>query len=992
MKKTKGNLLVGGALIPAFALLAPLPAYAQDSSDTAAAVDADNAIIVTGTRIARPAIETANPVVMISSEDIVESGTTNITDYLKTVPALQGSENGFDNSGSRAAIGAIGLNLLDLRNMGTERTLVLVDGRRHVATVDGTQAVDINTIPTDLVERVDVLTGGASAIYGADGVSGVVNFVLKKDFEGITGRVQNGISSRGDGGQRLIAITAGHNFADGRGNFAVSWEHSEEDRLSQHQRKRYDGANQVGFYLNAADTETGGQNNDGIPDYVPLNNVRYNDTSREGGIDVNWDGIPDFYGAAGLPYDPGTFVPNYFQQGGSGTLVSDYGGDLRPKANRDIINAVAHFDFAPALTVYAEGKYANTKSFSVGQPTWDYYLIIPEDNPYIPDAVRPSIIPGLDGVLVNRDNFDFGRRGQYITRETIRSVVGAKGAITPHLNYDLSYVYGQAKIKSHYTNNMLSDRYYAAIDAVSDGNGGVTCRVNVDPNWTPFQPYNNTRDEIAPTTFAPGDCMPLNLFGENHASNQAAIDWIMADTTDRTKLTQHVVSGSLSGDTGGIFDLPGGPIGFAVGGEYRKEKSSFIADDLAQQGLTFTNSLGDTSGQFDVWEAFAEVNLPLLADMPFAHRLNVDAAFRYSDYSTIGTTNAWKLGGEWAPVRDITFRGTYSKAVRAPNISELFSQQSQTYAFIDDPCGTDYLQNGTQYRVDNCQALLSSLGVSNPSSYDDTRSTNLPGFSGGNADLREETAKTWTAGVVLQPSFIPRLVITADWYDIRIRNAINTVSAQKIADLCVDQPTLDNQYCNAIVRQNGDAVSADAGNIVSFSIAPLNAAFYKTSGLDVMLDYRIPTASAGTFGVRLIGNYLHNLSYIPIPGADAVDDAYQPYSPKFQATTDLSWAKAAVRVNWRINYKAKTFRYENQTIDSNPDIVDAKYLKYKERFSHDIAVTWEVDDKFEFYGGVNNIFDQKPDIGAMNTPISAMGRYMFVGARVKLADIFGGAN
>jgi outer membrane receptor protein involved in Fe transport len=837
-----------------------------------------------------------------------------------------------------------------------------------------------------LIERVEVFTGGASAVYGADGVSGVVNFIQKKDFEGISARTQAGISKYGDAGQRLFAVTAGHNFADGRGNFAIAWEHGEEDRLDSQLRKPFAGANRVGFYLNPDDTETGGQNNDGIPDNIPLNDIRYFDTSRAGGIDVNFDGFPDFYGDQGLPYDPGRFIPSFYQQGGSGTLVSDYGNDLLPEIRRDVVSAIAHFDISNAFTLYAEGKYAKTRSFSVGQPSFDYYLWIPSDNPFIPASVQPFIDPGLAAVLVNRDNFDLGRRGEDIERETIRTVIGAKGAISTNLTYDLSYVYGQAKITNHYIDDVLTDRFYAAIDAVTGTNGQPTCRVNTDPGWTPFQPFNYTRSEIPPTTFAPGDCIPLNIFGEGVAS-QAAIDWVKTDTTDRSKITQHVVSAALAGDTKGIFELPGGPLGFALGGEYRKESSNFVADPIAQQGLTFTNVLGNTKGDFNVWEAFAEGNAPILSDRPFFHLLELNAAFRYSDYSTIGSTTAWKFGGQWAPVADLTLRGSYSKAVRAPNISELFGARSQTFEFINDPCDVSYLQNGTQFRVSNCQTLLSGLGVPDPSIYSDTRSVNIPGFQGGNPDIREETAKTWTAGLVLKPSFIPRLLITADWYDIRINNAINTVAPQTVADLCVDQPTLDNQYCDAIVRQNG---GTNAGFITSFDVGPLNVANFRTAGLDFALDYRIPTAKLGEFGVHMIGNYLDKLTFVPIPGAGAVNNAYEAGAPKFQITTDLLWSIGDFKLDWQVNYTSKTYRFSRQTTASNPDVVAPQYLRYKERFTHDVSLSYEIDDRFEIYGGINNLFDQKPDLGALNTPVSAVGRFFFIGARVKLADILGG--
>ena len=987
MMTRKDKVLLGGTLVPTLALLFPQPILAQEAGDAAG-----EAIVVTGSRIAQASSDAPNPVTVVTAKDVLESGTTNLTDFLKTIPALQYSVGSYDTSGSRAGIGFTGLNLLNLRNLGTQRTLVLIDGRRQVASVPGVQSVDINTIPLDLVERVEVLTGGASAVYGADGVSGVVNFIQKQDFEGLTARVQTGISGQGDAGQRLIALTAGHNFAGGRGNFALAWEHGEEDRISAHSRRYLDGENKVDFYLNPADTEAGLTNDDGIPDYVPMRNIRYFDTSRAGGIDVNFDGVPDFVGADGQLFDHGTLVAPAYQQGGSGTLVSDYGNDLLPQIKRDVVSASAHFDVSSALTLYAEGKYASSRSFSLGQPTFDYYLFIPQDNPYIPAAVQPYIDPAMGGVLVNRDNFDFGRRGEDVTRETIRSVVGARGQISPNLRYDLSYVFGQTKVKSRYVNNMLTDRYLAAIDAVSDGannsGGGVTCRVNTQAGWTPFQPYNRNRAPIPPVTFAPGDCLPLNLFGENNAANQAALDWIMADTTDRTTMTQHVVSGTLTGDSQGLLELPGGPISFALGGEYRKENSRFVADELVSQGLTFTSALGDTRGAFDVWEVFGEVNLPILADMPFAHRLSANGAVRYSDYSTVGSTSAWKLGGEWAPVQDVTFRGSYSKSVRAPNISELYTGATQTYQAINDPCGSAYLQNGTQYRAANCSALLTSLGA-DPSGFNGVTGQVIPGYGAGNPDLKEETAKTWTAGVVLQPTFLPRLTLSADWYDIRIRNAINVTTAQNLADLCVDQPSLDNPYCGVVTRQNG---GTGAGNITGFQLTPFNVAQIRTSGLDLALAYAIPTASAGTFGARVMANYLHRLDSVPIPGAATVNNAYVAGAPKYQVTADLTWQSGAFGLDWQINYASAVYRYDRQTIAANPDIVAPEYLKFKARFSHDLSLTYDVGDQFTLYGGVTNLFNQKPDLGSLNTPISAVGRYLFLGARVKLADLFGGAS
>jgi len=987
------------------------PAFAQDATPEQARPAAaqeqetipappEEQIVVTGSRIRRADFDTPNPVVTISADTIQAAGSTNITEFLTRYPALQGSSTAADNAGDAAGIGATGLNLLDLRNLGPERTLVLVDGRRHVASLPGTAAVDVNTIPEDLVERVEVLTGGASAIYGADGVTGVVNFILKKDFEGVTARAQAGISEHGDAGQRLLAITGGKNFAEGRGNIALSYEYSEEDRLQTRQRKELRGKNLVGFYLNPDDPENQGEysgpNSNGIPDNIPLNDIRYFDTAREGGIDLDFDGLPDYLVARGgvlTAFDHGRLIPTAYQQGGNATPVADYGNDLLPQVRRHVANAVAHFKVSPAFEIFAEGKYANIKSFSLSQPSFDYYLFIPEDNPFIPDALRPQIAelgpqavdrgaPG-PGVLVTRDNFDFGQRGEDITRETIRAVLGVRGDLSSHLNYEVSYVFGQTNITNHYIGNSLNDRYYAALDAVIDPATGLpTCRVNLDPNWVPDQPlYTAPRAPLPPTTFSPGECIPFNPFGEGNTRD--SVNWFLTDTTDKSRIRQQVASAVLTGDLGGLFTLPGGNVGFAVGGEWRKEESRFVPDALAAQGLTYTNALSSDHGEYNVKEAFAELNVPLLKDRPFFHRLEFGGAVRFSDYSTIGSTTTWKVDGAWAPVRDITFTGTYSKAVRAPNISELFSGNSQTFEFITDPCNSNELQNGTQYRAANCAALLSGLGVANPGTYSDTRSNNIPGFSGGNPDLSEEEATTWTVGAIVEPRFIPGLSVRADWYDIRIKSAINTVTSEELAQLCVDQQTLDNPFCGSIVRQDG---GEGAGNIVSFTVTPQNVANFRTAGLDLNINYRLRTTSAGTFNLSVVGNYLDRLEFIGIPGAPVTNERGQgsTRAPKYQVTSNLTWQKDKLTLTYGLQWFDKTSRYSNLGMEGNPDIVAPQYLYLKQRWQHDIYASYDVDDHFQFFGGVRNLFNQKPELATTRYPVNWVGRFFFSGVRVKM--------
>jgi len=965
------SLLAYMAAEQALAQNAPAAAPAVAAPDTAT-------IVVTGSRISRRLDESPNPVIAIRATDLQQAGSINLTDYLKTIPALVGSRDSYLNSGDRAPIGVSGLNLLNLRNLGVNRTLVLVDGRRHVSSLEGQQAVDMNAIPQDLIDRVEISTGGASAVYGADGVSGVVNIILKKDFAGLTGRAQAGISSRGDAAQRLVALTAGHNFADGRGNIALAWEHAEEDSLASSQRDYLSGTNLVGLFPSSNTSNT----------YVPVSGARYFDTSRQGAIDVNFDQMPDFLGS-GAPFDHGTFISGQpgmgFQQGGSGTLVSDYGSDLLPRLRRDVINGTASFRASDAFALHVDAKYARVHSTTLGQPTFDYYLVIPGYNPYLPATVAP-IAQQTGFVLLNRDNFDLGRRGEDITRETIRTVVSADGAITPHLKYELSYVFGRTDVTNRLIGDRYTDRFLAAIDVIQ-GPNGPTCMANLVPGWTPFQPLQSR--VVAPTTFSPGQCVPLNLFGEGQAS-QAAIQWITAPTVNRSRLEQHVVSGSLTGDTGAFLMLPGGPIRFALGGEYRKESSDFRPDALLEQGLTYGNMLSRVTGNYDVTEAFAEVSLPLLADMPFAHRLELSGGLRLSDYSTVHKTTAWKLGLNWAPDPSVVLRGTYSVAVRAPNISELFTPGGQTFAVINDPCSFYNLGAGTSYRAANCQTLLTAAGVADPASFNGL--TRAAGTLSGNRALNEERADTWTAGFVLRPRSLPRFSLTADWYSISIGNAIFTAPAAQAAALCVDQASLDNPYCAMLTRIPG------AGLIGTFALSPVNAARLRTSGLDVSLSYALPTARAGTFNLRLAGNYLHRLDLTAAPGADPLVLAGQgggAPAPRYQATADLGWSLGRFTANWRLSYFSKTDRFAAATMASNPTITAPEYRQYKARFVHDLYLASDVTDAFQIYGGVNNLFDQKPDIATLGDsiqsptyPVSAVGRYLYVGARVKLGELF----
>lgn len=989
---SRSAALCGNTMLTAVLLAGA--AHAQAPAETEAA---DEAIIVTGSRIVRPEISFPNPVQSLNAAAIEASGDTNLTEFLLDSPALVGSLSNQQNSGSNATFQSVGLNLLDLRNLGTQRTLVLVNGRRHVNAFPGENSVDVNTIPIDLIERVDILTGGVSAIYGADGVTGVVNFVTIRNFEGLKARGQIGISERGDAGNRFGSVVAGKNFAEGKGNVTIAYEYSQQDRFNERQRD-YLGDPARNFQLlrdpnDFPDSPT-------VFDRILQNNVSWADSAPNGAVDVDLDFVPDFEGG-GRVYDPGQSLSG---TGGrainssSNTPTAGYFGDVAPYIERHNVNLLTSYEFSPAVRFFAEGKFVRVNALTLSQPSFDFYSLLAPDNAYLNQRF-PGLAP--EGALFSRDNFDLGVSASAAKRDTYRAVVGFDGTLSEgegsgNLRYEISYVYGQAKSTVVDSNTRVTDRYFAALDAVRDPRTGqITCRINLPGETT----ISGSQADLIATeglpnyvgaalSFTPGSCVPLNILGEGVFS-QAAKDFTFVDSITRAKSEQHVVSGSVSGDLGFLFDLPGGPIGFAVGAEYRKESTQSTPSEFQQQGFFDGGAaILPSGGSFNVKEVFGEVNIPLLADLPFAKNLSVGGAVRYSDYSTIGSTLTWNVNGSYSPVEDLTVRGTYSVAVRAPNITELFSPLQGGFEFLDDPCDPTFIAEGTTFRVANCNAALAAAGltpaqiVSFSPATNAEQSTSQPGLSGGNPRLQEETAKTWTAGLVLRPRFLPGLSVTADWYDIKLENAVNTPDVNELFKLCVDQPTLDNPFCDSFERAPG------TGFIRNFVVSAVNVAAFTTSGLEISVNYRLrPAADIGTFNFRLVGGYLNDLTFLATVGGVPEQQRNRTYRPNYVGNFDLTWVRGPLSVNYGLGWQGKTQRFTTIELRAQPDLVDPKFFNFKERWEHDIQVSYDVADRFTLYGGVNNFTDQQPDLSS-NIPVSSVGRYFFMGAKVKLDRLF----
>ncbi|MEO0983310.1 MAG: TonB-dependent receptor, partial [Pseudomonadota bacterium] len=814
MMKTRGQVRRKSWLLAsaAFAAFSAPAAIAQESeaTDEEAVM---NRVMVTGSRIETDSATTAaSPVLSVGIDEIISSGETDITFLLRETPSLNASL-----PGSFSAFNAgdtedsdLGIGLLNLRNLGIERTLVLQNGRRHVAGAAGQAAVDTNTIPVAMLRDIEVLTGGASSIYGADAVTGVVNFILRdgSDFDGLEYRVQGGITDEGDAEEFFASIATGFEFDNGRGDAVIGIEYFSSEAVFASERS-FAGSGFRGFIPNNDElaaflgVDPGAANtyapNVTLPISSNLGAIALGDGGASAFVSILdlIDGVNTTIGSAGIPvvqvfdngvlrpYNPGDIVVNGFAAVGGDAIATTPDIELiLPDTERVVLNANFNYEINPYINLFFEGKYAHTEtSDSIQVNGFNDDIPIALDNPFIPDALQAQIAQlqseGIDPVIaMSRDTLDVVPI-PLAERDTFRFVGGINGELPYGVDYELSYNIGQTDVSVINDNTRLEDRFFAAVDAVVDpATGQIVCRSDLDssavPPTSPFPFF-----EPGFFTFDPGDgqCAPINLFGAGAIQGPGA-DFAFQTTVDRTELQQEVILATLGGDTGAFFELPGGAVGWAAGVEYRRETSDFRPDPLDTAGLTFGATSGGptfpSDGDFEVIEGFVEAKLPLLADLPLAELVEVSGSARFSSYNTIGRTNTWSVGGRYQPHEWVTFRGTYSEAVRAPNIGELFSpQQPETIGADEDPCNANFLDQGTEFRAQNCLTLVGAGFEST-----DFNSAFVPGVTGGNPDLNAEEATTFTVGTVLEPGGpLEGLQIIADFYDIEITGAIDDLDA-----------------------------------------------------------------------------------------------------------------------------------------------------------------------------------------------------------------------
>jgi iron complex outermembrane recepter protein len=839
LKLSASLLAITMPFTPALAQQAAQPA--SDAVDTAADTDSDesDAIIVTGSRIRSGTFNAPTPVTAASADQLMMAAPGNMADALKQIPSVVPGGGTTAGGGTRAG----GQNFLNLRGLGNSRTLVLLDNRRFVPTGPDLLA-DINLIPQGLVERVDVVTGGASAAYGSDAVAGVANFILNRRLTGLRVNATTGISQRGDNEEFRISVNGGFSALDGRLHVIAGGEYFVNAGIRGDERQfRQTAGNQVldptrTNFLTRIDDYRTAYTTGGL--VVVGTGGTTTNRNQVFGIQFGGGGVP-------LPYDYGTVSTTLrnatgTQNGGDGFRTSTGQEIVRPL---DRASAFTHIDLevVDGVTLYTEGLYARTNSEFANSPTTRTFNIS-RSNAYLAQ-VAPALVTqlntlGLTGFSMNRLTLERGPTLTTNENETMRGVLGAEGEFGAW-SWDVSYQYGRNDTHSPTSTNLDTGNFTRALNAVvaTAGNPGgiaagtITCADLVNADAT-------VRANAA-------GCSPFNPFGAGSPSS-ASLDYVFGTSVFDTRTVQQVVDASISGE---LFDLPAGPLQVAVGGEWRKVSAVTTADARSVSGSYRLVNQQPFSGSVTVKEAFGELQVPILGNSAVGS-LDVNVAGRMTDYSTSGGVFTWKVGGVWQPVDGLRMRGTYSRDIRAPNLEELFATGRQNNITIQDT-----FTNSTYLSV--------------------------PNRTLGNAALTPEKAKTFVVGLVYEPNWFDNFSVAVDYFDIRITDAIANVGGQNAVEQC----NLSNQtspICAFVTRNSANAV-------IGTRTSPFNLTSQETNGVDVEMQYRTQVGADTDLTLRSFATYTgKNLTDNPFNAVnnDAVGDLAQSSQPRWRGTVSAN--------------------------------------------------------------------------------------------------------
>lgn len=918
--------VAAGALI-CLTLIPGTDAHAQEATT--------ETIVVTGSRIARPDLSSSSPLAVVGQEEFRLAGATNVETVLNVLPQVIPGETSFSNNPGT------GVATVDLRGLEEERTLVLVNGRRYIF-FDTSQLVDINNIPAFLVERVDVVTGGASAVYGSDAIAGVVNFVLRQDFEGMELGGTYRLTERGDGERIDVYATLGANFADDKGNIVAYANYYKRDTIYQNARR---------FSRTA------------LVDDVDANG---NPVLVAGGSSTVAGGrvtLPDATRPATFPGDFG----GLFQPGG-GFREFIYPGDqynyapsnfLMVPQERWLIGMQAHYDVTDNIRIYMEGTFANNRVSGELAPTpFTETVAIDVDSPFLSPAARAAFAAadaaetgadagdGFANATLFRRMNEVGPRQNLDERNAWRFVGGVTGDVVKGWTYDAYYLFARTRNSQIQNGNISISRMRSAL------------RTEIDPETGTLQCAD-------PAARAQG-CVPANVFGEDALSPEAA-DYLAISAANSEISQLQVASASVTGE---LFDLGAGAVGLALGAEWRSVKSQFLPDfSLASGDVSGFNAGQATAGRYSVKEVFGELRVPLLAEKPFAERLELTGAARYSDYSldAVGGVFTWAAGAEWAPIRDVTLRGQFQRAIRAPNVDELFGGQEQGFPPANDPCSnrTPENQNAT------VRALCIATGVPAGSVFTSgvQPDSQIEGSFGGNPELKEEKSDTYTLGVVFRPGFVPGLNVTVDYYHIKVDNYITELGGglNNVLDLCYNVvQDANNPYCQAIKRNPG-------GDIDIVRVNNANVASLTTAGIDLQIDYGLDLGfglfadNESRLTLFFLGTWVDKWTYTPVVELPTTIDCVGQFGltcddpiPEFRFTARATWATGPLQLSLR--YRWVDALKDDQIKNANTPASQLAKPKLGAHHYFDLSAVYSVNEDVELSFGINNLFDNKPPL------------------------------
>ncbi|MBL4617215.1 MAG: TonB-dependent receptor [Robiginitomaculum sp.] len=1051
-------LLAAGASVLAMGFSAT--AIAQDADENA---DDDDNIVVTGSRISRPGVDTIRPAITVDTEEFDKRAFTNIADALNEIPAFG---NGLTPNGAQNSF-TVGQNFVDLFNLGTQRTLTLVDGRRFVSSnvpttfgSAGGLQVDLNSIPVAMIKRIDVVPLAGAAVYGSDAIAGTLNVILRDDYEGAEFGGQYGVTEFGDFQTYQAQAVFGASTADGRGNTTFSVEYNEQEGGLLNKRPFFfaDDPNTVDFGRLDRDNDGNFDDVDGDGDPDTFRRVFLNQRVQlfgpGGSVSPSTFIIPSF-GIGTLAdgnfyqFDPQgnlqTCVPGqtpgvssaFFAQGGTcGVDFFDSVAQIRSPLERLVISSNSHYDIRPNVRAIVQTTFANSKASELvnqgGFQTWPFGgtssgLTFGVDNPFLTSQARGILQSnGLTTFGLNRFNNDIVNSGENSTENfTYRVVTALEGDFNSggrKFNWDLSAVFGESDVETR-AFGIVDGRFINAIDAVrvdntllqtiitnntavntlaealvslnDDGLSGVSnirvgdiiCNVNAQvaagtltgANLPPAG--NGVTDGDLP--YATG-CVPLNLFGEGVASAEAIAFINGGPRITSSDIGQRVFTANFGGEA---FRLPAGWAQFNVGFENRREGAEFTPGLGTAIPITRSSAFVPTGGTAETTEFYGEILLPITEpgmNIPGFHLFELTASGRKvnnqiknlgSETGSSATNDVYEFGGRWSPVEDIIFRASYTSAIRAPALVELFTPTVQAFLFASDPCDVRFIDGGAApaVRAANCAADGIPVGF-----ISDIVNRSIIGATQGNPDLRSERSKSYNIGAIIQPRWVDNLTVQVDYFNIKIEDRITPLSLTQIMNACYDSPTfrVDNEFCSSDLFRRIPATGSPDDNQVNFGlVGEQNAGLSAFAAVQFQVAYNFDIADAFSNAkilksqdwakqdlgelafrvqvLRAIKNNVQTGSALPTSPIGSFGD------PQWEATWDTTYTNGPWRAFWRIAYTdAPVFNTlgNSYLLDANDNIVN-----FGSRTIHNASFAYTHNEMTSIQVGIDNVMNRKPD-------------------------------